>query len=68
MTINAQRVFVPKLNLHGYLVRVQPPSVPGGVTVFRVCWFEEALGGARREAGFWLEDMVFETVEEAVGV
>lgn len=64
MTITAQRVTVPKLGIHGWLIAVQPSETPGGVTRYRVAWLEPALGYARREANFWLEDMQFVDVAE----
>jgi hypothetical protein len=48
------RVNVPALGIVGKLVAVQPSSVEGGTTRFRIGWLE---GKAYREAGFWLEDM-----------
>lgn len=63
MTINAQAVAVPKLGINGWLIAVQPSETPGGVTRYRVAWLEPALGNARREAGFWLEDIEWGTAE-----
>lgn len=49
------RVRLLKLAIDAEIVAVKPPTVAGGITVYRARWFEPALQ-AYREANAWRQD------------